>query len=75
MLSRVVPVNQEVNVVEPVPEEGQSPVEVGFDICGTDPQPEIPIDQGKPRMHTTPPCVLQSLHHLCLCFVALGDRR
>jgi hypothetical protein len=66
MLSRVVPMNQEVNVVEPVPEEGQSPVEVGFNICGTDPQPEIQINQGKPRMHTTPPCVLQSLHHLCL---------
>jgi hypothetical protein len=74
MLSHVVPVNQEVNVVKLVPEEGQSPVEVGFDICGTDPEPEIPVDQGKPRMHTTPPYVLQSLHHSCLCFVALGDR-
>jgi hypothetical protein len=68
-------VNEEVNVVKPVSEEGQSPVEVEFDICGTDPEPEIPVDQGKPRMHTTPPCVLQNLHHLCLCFVALGDRR
>jgi hypothetical protein len=72
--SRVVPVNEEVNVVELVPEEGQSPVEVRFDICRTDPEPKIPVDQGKPRMHTTP-YVLQSLHHLCLCFVALGDRR
>jgi hypothetical protein len=51
MLSRVVPVNEEVNVVEPVPEEGQSPVEVGFDICRTNPKPEIPVDQGKPQMH------------------------
>jgi hypothetical protein len=58
MLSRVVPVNEEVNIVEPVPEEGQSLVEVGFNIYGTDPKPEIPIDQGKPRMHTTPPFVL-----------------
>jgi hypothetical protein len=66
--------NDEVNVVEPIPEKGQSPVEVGFDICGIDPKPKIPVDQGKLRMHTTPPCVLQSLHHLCLCFVALGDR-
>jgi hypothetical protein len=48
MLSPVVPVNEEVNVVEPVPKEGQSPVEVGFDICGTNPEPEIPVDQGKP---------------------------
>jgi hypothetical protein len=43
--------NEEVNVVEPVPKEGQLPVEVGFDICGTDPEPEISVDQGKPRMH------------------------
>jgi hypothetical protein len=55
-------------------EEGQSPVEVRFDICGTDPEPEISVDQGKPWMHSTPPCVLQSLHHICLCFVALGDK-
>jgi hypothetical protein len=48
-------VNEEVNVVEPVPEEEQSPVEVGFDICGTNPEPEIPINQGKPRMHLTLP--------------------
>jgi hypothetical protein len=63
----------EVNVIESVLEEGQSPVEVGFNVYGTDPEPKIPINQGKPRMHATPPCVLQSLHHLCLCFVALGN--
>jgi hypothetical protein len=55
MLSHVVPVNKEVNVIEPVPKEEQSSVEVGFDICGTDPEPEISIDQGKPRMHLTLP--------------------
>jgi hypothetical protein len=44
-------VNKEVDVVELVLEEGQSLVEVGFDICGTNPKPEILIDQGKPRMH------------------------
>jgi hypothetical protein len=43
--------NEEVNIVEPVPEEGQSLVEVGFDICGTDPEPEIPINEGRPQMH------------------------
>jgi hypothetical protein len=48
-------VNEEVNIIEPVPEEEQSPVEVGFDICGTDPKPEIPVDQGKPQMHLTIP--------------------
>jgi hypothetical protein len=55
ILSRIVPVNEKVNVVKPVPEEGQSPVEVGFDICGTGPEHEIPIDQGKPQMHLTLP--------------------
>jgi hypothetical protein len=48
ILSRIVPVNEEINVVAPVPEEEQSPVEIGFDICGTDLEPEIPVDQGKP---------------------------
>jgi hypothetical protein len=51
MLSPVVPVNDEVSIIEPVPEEGQSPVEVGFDIHGTNREPEILIDQGKPQMH------------------------
>jgi hypothetical protein len=35
--SRVVPVNEEVAEVESVPEEEPMSVEVGFDICGTDP--------------------------------------
>jgi hypothetical protein len=48
-------VNEEINVVEPILEEEQSSVEVGFDICGTDPELEIPVDQGKPRMHLTLP--------------------
>jgi hypothetical protein len=55
ILSRIVPVNEEVNIVESVLEEGQSPVEVGFDIYGTDPEPKIPINQGKPRMQSTLP--------------------
>jgi hypothetical protein len=37
MLSRIVPVNKEINVVKPVPEEELLSVEVGFNICGTDP--------------------------------------
>jgi hypothetical protein len=66
MLSRIVPVNEEVNVVVPIPEEEQSLVEVGFDICGTNPEPEISIDQGKPRMHLNLPCVLKSFASLML---------
>jgi hypothetical protein len=40
-------------------------VEVGFDICGTDLEPEIPVDQGKPRMHLNISCVLKSFTSLC----------
>lgn len=45
-----------VNEVEPervdqAPEEGQPPVEFGFDICGTSEEPDYPVNQGKPRMH------------------------
>jgi hypothetical protein len=35
-------------------------VEVGFDICDTNPEPELPVDQGKSRMHLNIPCVLKS---------------
>jgi hypothetical protein len=45
--------NKEVNIVEPVPEEGQLLVEVGFDICGTSEEPDNSTDQGKPQMHLT----------------------
>jgi hypothetical protein len=41
-------VNEEVTEVESVPEEELKSVEMRFDICGTDPEPEFPIDQGKP---------------------------
>jgi hypothetical protein len=66
MLSRIVPVNEEVNVVEPITEEEQSPVEVGFDICGTDPKLEIHVDQSKPRIHLNIPCVLKRFTSLML---------
>jgi hypothetical protein len=41
-------------------------VEVGFDICGTDPEPEFPADQGKPWLHLTFPCDLKSFTSLML---------
>ena len=44
-------------LVEQVVEE--SPVVSGFDNRGTDPEPVI-VNEGKPRMHLTLPCVLQS---------------
>jgi hypothetical protein len=56
--------NEEVTVVEPVLEEEQTSVEVGLDICGADPEPELPVDQGKPRMHLNLSCVLKSFTSL-----------
>ena len=35
------------------------PVEVRFDICGTTPEPDFSVNEGKPRMHLNLPCVLQ----------------
>jgi hypothetical protein len=59
-------VNEEIAEVESVPEEEPMSVEVGFDICGTDPEPELPVDQGKPRLHLTLPCILKSFTSLML---------
>jgi hypothetical protein len=58
--------NEEVAEAEPVLEEAPTSVEVGFDICGTDPEPEFPTDQGKPRLHLTLPCDLKSFTSLIL---------
>ena len=33
--------------------------EVGVDISGTTPDPDFSVNEGKPRMHTTLPCILQ----------------
>jgi hypothetical protein len=41
-------------------------VEVGFDICGPDPEPELPVDQDKPRIHLNLPCILKSFISLML---------
>ena len=58
LLLRVV--NESENmVVNQVVEGVNPPVEVGFDICGTSPEPEYSDNQGKPRMHLNLPCVLQ----------------
>ena len=48
-----------VTVVNQVVEEVNPSVEVGFDICGTTPEPDFSANQGKPRMHLNLPCVLQ----------------
>ena len=46
-------------VVNQVVEEVNPSVEVGFDICGTTPEPDFSVNQGKPRMQLNLPCVLQ----------------
>ena len=53
-------VNESENeVVNQVVEEVNPSIEVGFDICGTSPEPDYSVNQGKPRMHLNLPCVLQ----------------
>ena len=52
-------------VVKQVVEEVNPPVEVGFDICGTYPEPDYSDNQGKPRMHLNLTCVLQNLYRFC----------
>ena len=65
LLPRVV--NESENlVVNQVVEEVNPRIEVGFDICGTSPEPDYSDNQGKPRMHLNLPCVLQI--YLSFCF-------
>ena len=46
-------------LVNQVVEEVNLPVEVGFDNCGTTPDPNFSVNEGKPRMHLNLPCDLQ----------------
>ena len=50
LLLRIVNKSENV-VVNQVVEEVNPPVEVGFEICGTTPEPDYFDNQGKPRMH------------------------
>ena len=59
LLLRVVNESEHV-VVNQVVEEVNPPVEVGFDNCGTTPDPNFSVNEGKARMHLNLPCVLQS---------------
>ena len=45
-------------VVNQVVEEVDPSEEVGVDIGGTTPDPDFPVNEGKPWMHLTLPCVL-----------------
>ena len=46
-------------VVNQVVEEVDPSVEVGVDIGGATLDPDFSVNEGKPRMHTTLPCILQ----------------
>ena len=56
-------------VVNQAVEEVGPPVEVGLDNCGTTQEPDFSVNEGKPRMHTTLPCVLQI--NFVFCFPLL----
>ena len=58
LLLRVVNEGEPV-VVNQVVEEVEPSVEVGVDIGGTTPDSDFSVNEGKPRMHTTLPCILQ----------------
>ena len=58
LLLRVVNEGEHV-VVNQVVEEVNPPVDVEFDNCGTTPDSNFSVNEGKPRMHLNLPCVLQ----------------
>ena len=71
LLLRVVNEGEHV-IVNQVAEEVNPSVEVGLDNCGTSQEPNFSVNEGKPRMHLTLPCVLQILS-LLLFYTALSD--
>ena len=46
-------------VVNQMVEEVNPSVEVGLDNCVATPEPDFSVNEGKPRMHSNLPCVLQ----------------
>ena len=70
LLLRVVNEGEHV-VVNQVAEEINLPIEVGSDTCGTSQEPNFSVNEGKPRIHLTLPCVLQILS-LLLFYTALS---
>ena len=46
-------------IVNQVAEEVSPSVEVGSNTCGTSQEPDFSVNEGKPRMHTTLPCIFQ----------------
>ena len=57
LLLRVVNEGEPV-VVNQAIEEVNPSAEVGLDNCGTTPEPDFSVNEGKPRMHSNLTCVL-----------------
>ena len=58
LLLRVVNEGEHV-IVNKVAKEVSPSVEVGSNTCEMSQEPDFFVNEGKPRMHTTLPCVLQ----------------
>ena len=71
LLLRVVNEGEHV-VVNQVVEEVNLSIEVGSNTCVTSQEPHFSVNEGKPRMHTTLPCVLQINFAFAFC-TALSD--
>ena len=71
LLLRVVNEGEHV-VVNQVVEEVDPSVEVGVDISRTTPDPNFSVNEGKPWMHTTIPCIYKFIS-LLLLFTVLSD--
>ena len=52
-------------VVNQVVEEVNPPVEVRFDNCGTTPDPNFSVNEGKPWMHLKPTLCFTYLYRFC----------
>ena len=59
-------------VVNQVVEEVNPSIEVGSNTCETSQEPDFSVNEGKPRMHTTLPCILQ-IDFSFASFIALSD--
>ena len=71
LLLRVVNEGEHV-VVNQAIEEVNPSVEVGSNTCEMSQEPDFSVNEGKPRMHTTLPCILQ-IDFSFASFTALSD--
>ena len=55
-------------VVNQVVEEVNPSVEVGPNTCEASQEPDFSVNEGKPWMHTTLPCVLQINFAFAFCY-------